>query len=184
MFQFNQKNKDNIEFEENLMQSFNSLYNLAYRLTMNREEANDLVQEASLRAFRFYNKYEQGTNFKAWILTILRNTFINQYRKINREPSKVNYHDLENYVSSESLSSLQDEVFGESLQKSIDLLPEELKSVINLFYVEGFSYKEIAQVMRCPIGTVMSRLHTARQILKQRLIAQRDKHKTGCSDEV
>ena len=86
------------DFQENLLKAMDSMYNLGYRLTMNREEAFDLVQDASLRAFRFYHKFEKGTNFKAWILTILRNLFINQYRKRAREPFKVEYDKVEQFV--------------------------------------------------------------------------------------
>jgi len=157
------------EFEENLLESMNSLYNLGYRLTNNREAASDLVQDASLRAFRFYYQFEKGTNFKGWILTILRNTFINQYRKKVKEPAKVSYHAVEGFVEMPQISGFAEEVFGENLQKSVGDLPEELRTAVILFYVEELSYKEIAKVMKCPIGTVMSRLYMAKQMLKMKL---------------
>lgn len=159
----------NEEFQDLVLENINSMYNLAYRLTQNAEDANDLVQDASLRAYRFFGKFEKGTNFKAWILTILRNLFINRYRKHKKEPNKVSYEKIEGFVEMPQTSGFEEEVFGEQLQTSINELSEELQTVINLFYVEGLSYKEIAKVMACPIGTVMSRLHMARNHLKKKL---------------
>lgn len=158
------------EFQELLLANMNSLYNLGYRLTYNREDANDLVQEAAMRGYRFFHQFERGTNFKAWILTILRNLFINKYRKKSKEPIQVSYEGLENFVGAPDTSSFEEEVFGETIQDSLEQLPEELRTVINLFYVDEFSYKEIAKIMNCPIGTVMSRLHMVRQLLKRKLV--------------
>lgn len=152
------------------MAHIDSLYNFAYRLTRNRDEANDLVQEASLRSYRFYHRFQKGTNFKAWAMTILRNVFINQYRQKVREPEKVSYEDFEEFISLPEMSGFEEEVLGESMQKSIDDLPEVLKTAIILFYLENLSYQEIARVMDCPMGTVMSRLHIARQMLKKKLL--------------
>lgn len=166
MLTLEDKNK---EYQELLLASMNSMFSLAYRMTRNYDDAKDLVQEAALRGLRFYGKFEWGTNFKAWILTILRNIFINQYRKNVREPAKVNYDDVESFVSLPAISGFAEEVFGEDVQKALDQMPEEMRTAVNLFYVEGLSYKEIAKVMDCPIGTVMSRLHMARQLLKKRL---------------
>ena len=164
------------EYQELLLESMNSMYNLAYRLTMNKDDAADLVQEASLRGFRFFYQYESGTNFKGWILTIVRNLFINQYRKRVKEPNKVNYDDVQSFVSAPDLNGANEEIFGEHVQKAMDGLPEEMREVVTLFYVEGFSYKEIAEIVGCPLGTVMSRLHMAKQLLKKRikLFAQRE----------
>ncbi len=164
-----EKRLDQKEFEELLMANMGSMYNLAQRMTGNRDDSYDLVQEASLRAFRNFDKFEKGTNFKAWVLTVLRNIYINQYRKKVKEPYKVNYDDFSDYVGVPATTGLQEEIFGESLQNCIDQLSEDLKSVITLFYVDGLSYKEIAKVMDCPIGTVMSRLYMARHLLKKRL---------------
>lgn len=169
MFDSEKKAQLKKDFEELLLENMNSMYNLAYRMTYNRDDAYDLVQDASLRGFRFFYQFQTGTNFKAWILTIVRNTFINGYRKKVKEPHKVNYDILENYIGVPGTTGFEEEVFGEQLQISINELPEELKTAITLFYVEGLSYKEIAKVMKCPIGTVMSRLHMARQLLKKQL---------------
>jgi len=169
------KEQEDKEFEESLLENMNSLYNLAYRLTFNRDDAFDLVQEASLRAHRFYHKFEKGTNFKAWILTICRNIFINQYRKRVKEPSKVSYEAIEGFVAMPQTGGAIEEIFGENVQRSIDQLPEELKTATTLFYVDDFSYKEIAKIMNCPIGTVMSRLHMAKQLLKKSLVQYANK---------
>lgn len=157
------------EFEENLLEHIDSLYNVAIGMAQNRQDAEDLVQEATLRAYRFYHKFKRGTNFKAWIITILRNIYINEYRKRTKEPEKVEFEEVKDFISSPQISGAQEEIFGEAIKALIAKLPEELKTTLTLFYVEGFSYKEIARVMNVPIGTVMSRLYTARQMLKKGL---------------
>ena len=163
------------EFEELLLENMDSMYNLGYRLTMNRADAEDLVQKASLRAYRFFHKFERGTNFKGWVLTILRNIFINDYRKKKKEPNKVDYDAVESFVGMPNFGGFEEEVFGEELQVSIDELPEEMKTTLILYYVDGLAYKEIAQTMDCPIGTVMSRLYMARQLLKKKLTLKLNK---------
>lgn len=156
-------------FEEQLMGQMDALYNLALALTRNKTEAEDLVQDTALRAFRYYHQFEPGSNFKAWILTIMRNHFINNYRKKTREPFHVDYDTVAFGVAAPEISGAAEEIFGERIQNALDDLPEELRTVVTLFYVEDLSYKEIAVVMKCPIGTVMSRLYTARQMLKNQL---------------
>src|SRR3990167_1752399 len=165
------KNKEIEEcFEEHLLEHLDSLYNFAYRLTRNREEAEDLVQEASLRGFNSYHKFAEGTNFKAWMFTIVRNIYINEYRKKSREPLKVNYEEVENFISLPEFTGFEEELFSEALQQSLGQLPEELRTTLMLFYVEELPYKEIAEVMKCPVGTVMSRLFMARQCMKKNMI--------------
>lgn len=159
------------EFEEKVLANMDSMYNLALRMTRNQEDAADLVQETSLQAYRFFDRFEPETNFKAWILTILRNLFINQYRKKKKEPFQVHLDAVEDFLSLPETTGFQEEIFGESVQTSIDRLPEEMRTALILFYVEELSYKDIAQVMDCPIGTVMSRLHTARRFLKKQLMS-------------
>lgn len=161
------KHSQKREFEENLLQSMDSMYNLAYRLTKNSDDAKDLVQEASMRAFRFFHKFEKGTNFKGWILTIERNLFINNYRKKIKEPVKIDFDEYQGMIGSTELNGAQEEIFGETVQVALDQLPEELQTVVILFYVEGFSYKEISKIMGTPIGTVMSRLYAAKNNLKK-----------------
>lgn len=158
-------------FEGLLTQSMNSMYGLACHLTLNEQEARDLVQEASLRAWRFFDKFEQGTNFKSWILTILRNLFINEYRKRKSGLQRVEVENLENIAGDVRIDTRadQDEAFGELLQKHVESLPEEMRAVIGLYYAEGLSYKDIAGIMECPVGTVMSRLFQAKQVLRKKL---------------
>ncbi|MGE0267904.1 MAG: sigma-70 family RNA polymerase sigma factor [Candidatus Omnitrophota bacterium] len=157
-------------FEENLLEHVDSLYHFAYRLTRNREEAEDLVQEASLGGLKSYHRFIEGTNFRAWMFAILRNIHINQYRKKSREPHKVNYEVVENFISLPEFTGFAEELFSEALQQSLDQLPEGLRTVLMLFYIEELSYKEIAEVMKCPVGTVMSRLFMARQCMKKKMI--------------
>lgn len=170
LFKWGQNQSLKKEFEDKILEHIDSLYNIAFGMTWNKEDAEDIVQEASLRAYRNFNRFKQGTNFKAWIITILRNIYINRYRKKIREPEKVEYELVENFISLPEVSSVDEENFSEAINSSINKLPEELKTTITLFYLEGFSYKEIAKMMDVPIGTVMSRLYTARQMLKRQLL--------------
>ena len=169
MFKLFQDKESQESFEENLLGHLDSLHNFAYKLLRNRQEAEDLVQEASLRAFKSYHKAEV-INFRAWMFTIVRNTYINEYRKKSREPIKVNYEEAENFISLPEFTGFEEELFSEALQQSLDQLPEELRAALMLFYVEELSYKEIAEVMKCPVGTVMSRLFMARQCMKKKMI--------------
>ena len=157
------------EFEEKILEHIDSLYNLAIRMTQNEQDAEDLVQEASLKAYRHFDKFKPGTNFKAWIMTILRNLYINKYRKKLKEPVKIEFEEVENFISLPEISGVHEEIFSEMIRNSVDKLPQELRMVITLFYVDGFTYKEIAKITEVPLGTVMSRLYTARQILKRQL---------------
>jgi RNA polymerase sigma-70 factor (ECF subfamily) len=159
MFILSTNSPQGYDFKEYLLANMNSMYNLALRLTGNREEAGDLVQEASLRAYRYYDQFQPGTNFKAWILTIVRNLFINQYRKKRREPPFIHmdqYENPENFVPVPAMSGCEEEVFSEHIHLAVEKLPEELRTAVILYFVEGLSYKEISQVMDCPMGTVMS----------------------------
>ena len=169
MFGFVRSEKIKKEFEEKVLETIDALYNLAIQLTQNRQDAEDLVQDVTLRAYRYFHRFERGTNFKAWIMTIMRNLYINRYRKRLKEPVKVEFEEVENFISFPEISGVQEEIFSEIIRNSIDKLPEELRMVITLFYVDGFTYKEIAKITEVPLGTVMSRLYTARQILKRQL---------------
>ncbi len=165
------KNRESKEsFEENLLEHLDSFYNFAYRLTRNKQEAEDLVQEAALRGFKFFHNFIEGTNFKAWMFTIVRNIYINEYRKKTREPLKVNYEEIEQFISLPAFTGFEEELFSEALQQSLNQLSEELRTTLILFYVEELTYKEIAEVMNCPIGTVMSRLFMARQCMKKKMM--------------
>ncbi len=170
MFRSAPREKQKKKFEENLASAMDSLYNMALNLTRyDRDEAADLVQEASLRGYRSFRSFEEGTNFKAWMMTILRNIYINKYRKRKREPSEVEFKENESEKFVEPAEAAPGENFSEELEDSIHKLPEEMRSAVILFYAEGFSYKEISQITGAPVGTVMSRLYNARQILKKSL---------------
>ena len=171
MFNWVKSSKLKKDFEEKVSEYIDSLYNLALRMTQHKQDAEDLTQEAVLRAYRFLTKFEEGTNFKAWIMAILRNVFINEYRRKMKEPQKIEFEEAEDFITIPEISGVQEEIFSAELKSSIDKLPEELRTTIILFYVEEFSYKEIAKIMDVPVGTVMSRLYTARQALKRQLSA-------------
>lgn len=166
------------DFEKEALPHMNALYNFALRMTGDADDADDLVQETYLKAFRFFDKFEKGTNAKAWLFRILKNSYINEYRKIKKEPSKVDYNDIENFyenIKSNDVKSnhLVEDVFNnlldDEISEAISSLPEDFKTVIILSDIEGFTYEEIADFVDCPIGTVRSRLHRARKMLYVRL---------------
>lgn len=165
-------------FNDELMPQINALYNFAFHLCYNEEDANDLVQETYLKAFRFIDKYIQGTNAKAWLFKILKNAFINQYRKKSKRPTQVDYEEIATYHDSEDASfvdflDLREEIFqgmmGDEVTNAINALPIDFRTVILLCDIEGFTYEEISKIIDIPIGTVRSRLHRARNMLKERL---------------
>ncbi len=169
-------------FEAELMPVIDPLYNFAYRLTMDEDEANDLVQETYLKAYRFFDYFEQGTNAKAWLFRILKNTFINDFRKKSKQPAKVDYSEIEGYYNTDDVEgedggsstsdmrsqSVQD-LIGDEVATALNSLPVDFRTVIILCDVEGFTYEEMAKILDIPIGTVRSRLHRARNFLKEKL---------------
>jgi RNA polymerase sigma-70 factor (ECF subfamily) len=171
------------EFEGVAMPHIHALYSFALRFTRRPQEAEDLVQETLLRGFRFFDRYESGTNIKAWLFKIMRNLFINQYRKAQREPEPVDYGGLETSLevllrteSSRKVPSdspeevlLSGAVDGE-VERAVAEIPEEYRSVLLLSAMEELSYKEIASALSIPIGTVMSRLHRSRRLLQAKLM--------------
>lgn len=167
-----------IDFEREALPHMNALYNFALRMTGSSDDADDLVQETFLKAFRFFDKFEVGTNCKAWLFRILKNSYINDYRKHSKEPNKVDYEDIENFyenIRSSDVKSnhLVEDVFNnlldDEVSEAITSLPEDFRTVIILSDIEGFTYEEIADFVDCPIGTVRSRLHRARKMLYVRL---------------
>lgn len=169
--------KDKV-FEEEFLPQIDALYNFAYHLTYSEEDANDLVQEAYMKAYRFINNYEVGTNAKAWLFRILKNAFINDYRKKNKQPTKVDYEEIVNYHNEEdtnfsSYDDLRTEMFdkmmGDEVTIAINSLPVDFRTVILLCDIEGFTYEEISKIINVPIGTVRSRLHRSRNMLKEKL---------------
>lgn len=165
-------------FEKEFMPHADALYNFAYQLSYNDDDANDLVQETYMKAFRFIDSYQEGTNSKAWLFKILKNIFINEYRRKKREPEKIDYDDVITFSDEDDDNSaayfdlredLFDNMMGDEITNALNKLPIEFKTVILLCDIEGFTYEEIAKIIDIPIGTVRSRLHRARNMLKQLL---------------
>jgi RNA polymerase sigma factor (sigma-70 family) len=174
---YTDKQKDEI-FHGEFMPHINSMYNFAYRLTMDGDDAKDLLQDTYLKAYRFIESFQQGTNAKAWLFRILKNSFINDYRKKSKEPSKVDYQEVESYYNSEEVDrqitpdlrveALQD-MIGDEISDALNSLDVDFKTVIILADLEEFKYDEMAKILDIPIGTVRSRLHRARNLLKEKL---------------
>ena len=166
-------------FDQEFMPQIDSMYNFAYRLTNDEDDANDLLQDTYMKAFRFINSFQQGTNAKAWLFRILKNSFINDYRKKSKEPSKIDYQEVESVYNSnddakiESTSDLRIEavqdLIGDEVATALNSLPVDFRTVIILCDIEGFTYEEMAKILDIPIGTVRSRLHRARNLLKEKL---------------
>jgi len=167
------------EFEKLAYVHMDSLYNTALRMTRNPLDAEDLVQDVYVRAFRFFHRFKRDTNFKAWIFKILTNTYINQYRKKLKAPlqielDKVSYShsndsDTHKGVIENFGSSGYKDLFDDEINTTLDGLTDDFKIVVLLADVESFSYKEIANIVNCPLGTVMSRLSRGRKQLQNQL---------------
>ena len=169
--------KQQERFNKVMVPHMDVLYNYGLYLTGDREEANDLLQETYLKAFRFFEKFEPGTNAKAWLYRIMRNTFINEYRRVKRLPDLVQYDEqISAYQmlpreegKTELRKQINGELFEDEIAGAIASLPEKFKSVIVLRDVEDLPYEEIADALEIPVGTVRSRLHRARAILFAKL---------------
>lgn len=166
------------EFEKEALPHMDSLYNYALRMTGDEDDADDLVQDTYLKAFRFFDKFEKGTNCKAWLFRILKNSYINDYRKLKKEPNKVDYEDVQNFyenIKSNEVDTVhyEQDVFSnlldDDVSKAISDLPEDFRNVIILSDIEGFTYEEIADFVDIPVGTVRSRLHRARKMMYTQL---------------
>ncbi len=162
------------EFEQQTLPHMEVLYNYALRMTGGKEDAADLLQETILKAYRFWDKFEQGTNLRAWLFRIMKNTYINLYRKEVKEPEKVDYDEIEGYYNlirdqNSDDNDLQEKMFGQLLDddvsKALESLPEEFRTVVILCDIEGLAYEEIAEFLQIPVGTVRSRLHRGRKLL-------------------
>ncbi|GEO02503.1 RNA polymerase sigma factor RpoE [Adhaeribacter aerolatus] len=176
------KEEKDARFEAELLPIIDPLYNFAFRLTLDEDDANDLVQETYLKAYRFFEYFEQGTNAKAWLFRILKNSFINDFRKKSKQPAKVDYSEVESYYNTEGndndaeIATTSDmrsqsvqELIGDEVASALNSLPVDFRTVIILCDLEGFTYEEMAKILDIPIGTVRSRLHRARNFLKEKL---------------
>ncbi len=170
--------KKHTEFEAEALPHMDVLYNFALRTTGNEDDARDLLQETYLKAYRFWDKYEKGTNIRAWLFRIMKNSYINRYRKETKEPDKVDYEDIENFyntIRAESTdpNDLQEQLYGnllgDEVTKALQSLPDDFRTVVILCDIEGLTYEEIAEFVECPIGTVRSRLHRGRKLLQAKL---------------
>lgn len=168
------------EFEDIVLVHLDSLYNGALRMSRNREDAEDLVQDTVLKAFRFFDKFERGTNIRAWLFTILTNTYINRYRKKTRQPVMVEFQEertkIKNHPSRDPIEIAASghveamlELVDDDVKAALDSLPDDFRLVVLLADLEDFSYKEIAEIVGCPLGTVMSRLYRGRRMLRKKL---------------
>lgn len=174
---FSDKEKDAV-FEKEFFPHLNAMYNFGYRLTFDEDDAKDLVQDTFMKAYRFINSFQQGTNAKAWLFRILKNSFINDFRKKSKQPVKVDYQEVESYYNSDKVdqpitSDLRVEsvqhMIGDEISNALNSLDVDFRTVIILCDLEGFKYDEMAKILDIPIGTVRSRLHRARNLLKENL---------------
>ena len=181
MLDFKHTERSRREFESLSLDHLDALYSAGLRLTKNERDAEDLVQDTFLRAFRFFDKFERGTNMKAWLFKILTNTFINKYRRRVKERTVVEgaarEAGNERFVTHEPTESSADpeqyffdKLLSDDVISSIDHLPIDFRLVVILADLQEFSYKEIAEILDCPVGTVMSRMYRGRKLLQRNLL--------------
>lgn len=161
-------------FESVALEHMDSIYRFALYMTGNESDAHDFVQDTYLKAYRFFDKFREGTNCKAWLLTILKNTFINSVRRDKRHPQMVHLSEMEEYgmdlpVEDDPEDWIFGDLFNDDVSAAIDSLPVVYRTVVLLADVECLSYKEISEIVECPIGTVMSRLCRGRRLLRKKL---------------
>jgi RNA polymerase sigma-70 factor (ECF subfamily) len=168
-------------FQEEALPLLDSLYAAALRMTRNPADAEDLVQETMMRSYRSFDRFEPGTNLKAWLFRILTNAYINVYRRRQREPQKVSQDEIEDFDLYQKLkdhdpqfsatpeSIVLDSLVDSDITDAIEDLPEQFRLAVILSDIEGFSYAEMGEIMDVPMGTVMSRLHRGRKALQKRL---------------
>ncbi len=194
MFGLSRSNQNRAQFETLLAPWLDALYASALRLTRNEGQAEDLVQDTVMRAWRFFEKFQKGTNFRAWIFKILTNTFINSYRRNSRERGLQDESERQSvearFFSSDLTEQTQnpeqyllDRVMSHDVLKAIDALSIDFRMVVILADLQEFSYKEIAEILDVPVGTVMSRLFRGRKQLQKMLIAREGEQRSGESEK-
>lgn len=174
---YTEKEKHRI-FETEFLPHIDAMYNFAFRITYDEDTAKDLLQDTYYKSYKFIESFQSGTNAKAWLFRILKNSFINEFRKKNKEPVKVDYQDVETYYNSDDVNEvitsdlrvevLQD-MLGDEVSNALNSLAVDFRIVIILCDLEGFTYEEMAKILDIPIGTVRSRLHRARNLLREKL---------------
>lgn len=167
------------QFEVEALPHMDALYRTALRMTKNEKDAEDLVQEALVKAYRFWDKFETGSNCRAWLFKIMTNIFINNYRSKSRSPMAVNVDDIDDNFLYGQLAvggkeenpekDLFNKIFDDDVKKAIESLPDDFRMVVMLSFLEGFSYQEIADIADLQLGTVKSRLHRGRKLLQKEL---------------
>jgi RNA polymerase sigma-70 factor (ECF subfamily) len=175
------------DFEELFLPLLDNLYSIALRMARNEKDAEDLVQETYLKAFRFFHRFERGTNARAWILTILTNTFRTRYRKKKQEPAMVDFEAVENFClademvkeisasdksearSAEIVTSVLKDYVSDDIINALESVPDQFRIAVLLSDVEGFSYQEISEILGISVGTVKSRIFRGRKILQKQL---------------
>lgn len=166
------------KFENETVPHQDALYNYALKIARNADDAQDLLQETYYKAYKNYHQFENGTNSKAWMFMILKNTFINNYRKTKREPAKIDYDEIEDIYENIKSDQAEDNnldldfynnLLDDELSEALSKIPAKMREVFLLCDLEGYSYEEIAEIVNIPIGTVRSRLHRARKLLQDEL---------------
>ena len=173
---------DQAEFADQAIEFMPALYSAALRMTRNSSDAEDLVQETYLKAYRSFGGFQDGTNLRAWLYRILTNTFINQYRAKQRRPQEQDLEDIEDLYLYRRIGGLEEQLASRSaedelmdlftddeVKQAMEDLPDQFRMAVYLADVEGFAYKEIAEILDVPIGTVMSRLHRGRKAMQKQL---------------
>lgn len=168
------------EFQDTAMEHTDALYRTALRMTKNTKDAEDLVQETLLKAYRFFDRFEKGTNIKAWLFKIMMNIFINDYRQKSKKPTSMSYEDVDDNYLYHQLKFQKTEgrdpeellfsrIFDDDVKRAIEELPDDFRIVVVLAFLEEFSYQEIAEIANLQLGTVKSRLHRGRKLLQKSL---------------
>lgn len=179
------------EFNAEMIPHMDALYNFAIRLSNDPNDAEDLVQDTIVKAYRFFASYERGTNAKAWLFRILKNSYINNYRKQSKQPFQVDYDEISTYYESvrserSDTTDMEEimyrELLDDEVTRALNRLPEDFRTVVLLCDIEGFTYEEIANMLDVPIGTIRSRLHRGRNLLRSSLTQYANRRGYGEED--